>query len=151
MRDRCNIFVWLAPEKETGLFCWLMFKNSPHGEMNQQRESNFERFSIIRETWHLDPLRRRLLRSHFFDALSSLISVKVESKLRQGETSRRIRTIRNVEPVRVLPFFPPYRCFVCEIIYIINKLFESLPRDINLYIYIYIYIYIYWQTCLIFM
>ena len=78
--------------------------------MNQQREKNsFERFSIIRETWHLDPLRRRLLRSHFFDALSSLISVKVESKLRRGETSRRIRTARNVEFFEEFPlFFLPF-------------------------------------------
>lgn len=77
--------------------------------MNQQRENSFERFSIIRETWHLDPLRRRLLRSHFFDALSSLISVKVESKLRRGETSRRIRTARNVESFEEFPlFFLPF-------------------------------------------
>lgn len=89
----------------------------PHDEMNQQRESSFERFSIIRETWHLDPLRRRLLRSHFFDALSSLISVKVESKLRRGETSRRIRTVRNVESFEEFPlFFPCLSSMLCDII-----------------------------------
>lgn len=101
-------------------FVSYCLKTMPHDEMNQQRESSFERFSIIRETWHLDPLRRRLLRSHFFDALSSLISVKVESKLRRGETSRRIRTVRNVESFEeFFRFFSCLSSMFCDIIFII--------------------------------
>lgn len=90
----------------------LTFNYLPAIGANQRRACSLERFSIIRETWHLDPLRRRLLRSHFLDALSSLISVKVESELHRGETSRRIRT-RPERPISRALFFPRQRYVRC--------------------------------------
>lgn len=126
--------------------------------MNQQREKNsFERFSIIRETWHLDPLRRRLLRSHFFDALSSLISVKVESKFAEAKPRVELEPRGTSNLSKNFRFFSCLSSMLCDIIStIIISLNNSLTFFSNLLLqivgifFLYKFYWIFWYIFWIF-